>query len=78
MLQQEIIRKAIKERILIIVRWDDIPPFPFTEQIYDQVPRTFRNVQPVHWCLSSRCFVILHQVGPALLWKFPMGALRIG
>lgn len=38
MLQQDAIRKAIKERILYIVRWDDIQPFPFDEtQFFDQV-----------------------------------------
>ena len=37
MLSQEIIRKGIEERVIIIVRWDGVPPFPLREeQIYDQ------------------------------------------
>ena len=37
LLSQQIIRKGIEERILIIVRWDGVPPFPLRdEQIYDQ------------------------------------------
>jgi hypothetical protein len=48
MVKHEMIRKGINERILIIVRWDGIPPFPSAEQIYDQVPESWKCKSM--WC----------------------------
>jgi hypothetical protein len=38
LVQQVHIQAAVHEKILYLVRWDDVPPFPNdVEQIYDQV-----------------------------------------
>ena len=37
-LREPLIQKGLQERLLYIVRWDDIPPFPTDNlQVYDQV-----------------------------------------